>query len=149
MQFKFVGNPHDATDGRVSALAYGIRFPLNVAVDVTDSHAIRKLMGNGHFSIVDGGTTFVQMPGKLIVPKEVQEPIQAAPEPFVAEDKGVDPSDLTRDEVIKAATEYGIPIDRRWSTQRITETIQAELSIRGASVQIEAVIEPSAPQEAS
>lgn len=74
MEFKFIGNPNDASDNKGAVSFYGIIFPLNVPVKVEDPTAIKKLMGNNHFAVVDGGKTYHQNPApKLILPKPVEE----------------------------------------------------------------------------
>ena len=71
MEFKFIGNPLDPTDNKGEVSFYGIRFPLNIPVKVTDPNQIKKLMGNNHFVIVDGPVTHHQVVApKLIVPKD-------------------------------------------------------------------------------
>ena len=71
MEFKFIGNPTDPTDNRGEVTYRGIRFPLNVPVKVDDPAAVKKLMANHHFAMVDGGKTHHQVATpKLIVPKE-------------------------------------------------------------------------------
>jgi hypothetical protein len=108
MHFKFVGNPNDARDNRGAIRAFGIMFPLNVSVDVTDERACRKLMGNGHFVIDDGGTSFHQMPGKLILPAgpAVEHPV-----------------DDGKAMLAEKAASLGIDVDRRWGAKRIQQAI--------------------------
>ena len=69
MEFKFIGNPLDPTDNKGEVTFYGIRFPLNIAVKVDNPAAIKKLLGNNHFAVVDGPVTHHQVK-KLIVPDE-------------------------------------------------------------------------------
>ena len=69
MEFKFVGNPNDPLDNKGEVTLYGVRFPLNIPVRVDNPVAIKKLMGNGHFVMVDGGKTHHQVK-KLIVTDE-------------------------------------------------------------------------------
>ena len=71
MEFKFIGNPNDPTDNKGEVSFYGIRFPLNIPVKVDNPVAIKKLLGNHHFAVVDGPVTHHQVVApKLIVPKE-------------------------------------------------------------------------------
>lgn len=74
MEFKFIGNPADATDNRGELWFRGIRFPLNIPVPVTDPVTIQKLMGNNHFAICGpDGKTHMQIPAAdLILPKSVE-----------------------------------------------------------------------------
>jgi hypothetical protein len=142
MQFKFVGNPHDANDGKVSIVAFGIKFPLNVAVDVENPHVIKKLMGNSHFAAVENGKTFHQSPGNLILPAPAPAPAPSGVFAPIAEpassmenaqepaNDDIQPADLSKEELIQAAAEYGVTIDKRWSAQRITAVIAAALAER-------------------
>lgn len=62
MEFKFIGNPRDASDNKGEVTVYGIRFPLNIPVKVDNPAAIKKLMGNHHFAICGSdGQTHVQV----------------------------------------------------------------------------------------
>jgi hypothetical protein len=47
--FVYKGNPEDTRDSRGGINAYGIEFPLNVPVPVTDDKIAAKLSGNSHF----------------------------------------------------------------------------------------------------
>jgi hypothetical protein len=51
LKLKFIGNPH-VVDNRSGVTAYGIYFPANVAVEVSDARAASKLALNSHFVVV-------------------------------------------------------------------------------------------------
>ena len=73
MRFTYIGNPR-ARDDRGSMTAFGIEFPLNVPVEVTNETAIRKLSGNDHFRCEDAAT--------LSDADEAEEaPVAEAPKP--------------------------------------------------------------------
>lgn len=48
MQFAFIGDEPEN-------VAFGLRFPRGVAVEVTDAHAVRKLTNNRFFAAVFDG----------------------------------------------------------------------------------------------
>lgn len=80
MEFMFIGNPLDSKDNKGEVTAYGVRFPLNIAVKVDNPAAIKKLMGNNHFVIVDGGKPLHPVK-KLIVPEDPALIIPTAAKP--------------------------------------------------------------------
>ncbi len=51
MKFIFRSHPTERDD-RGEITAFGVHFPRNVPVEVTDEFAIRKLLGNSHFEAV-------------------------------------------------------------------------------------------------
>lgn len=130
MQFKYVGNPHDMYDRRGGAVAFGIEFPLNIAVDVTNPRIIAKLMGNHHFVAVDGGVTFHQAP-RLIIPEHIAQAVEAPahvdeipasdPEPEIA--VPVEPVISEKDALTAEAERLGIDVDKRWGIKRIRQAI--------------------------
>jgi hypothetical protein len=142
MQFKYVGNPFDSLDSREAIVAFGIMFPRDIPVDVPDQRIAKKLMGNNHFVIVDGGTTYHVAPRlvlpKLVLPKDVNVPspkLEPEPEPelettSIENDEGSSSGGtLDKANLIATADANGIPIDRRWSAGRIAEAItQAQAS---------------------
>jgi hypothetical protein len=135
MQFKYVGNPLDSLDRREAIVAFGIRFPRDIPVDVPDQRIAKKLMGNNHFVIVDGGTTYHVAPRlvlpKLVLPEDVNvstpklEPkSELDPKPIENNDEGSSSGGtLDKANLIATADANNIPIDRRWSAGRIAEAI--------------------------
>lgn len=113
MQFKYIGNPY-AIDNRGEVTAFGVRFPLNVPVDVESPHAIKKLMGNGHFAVVDGGKTHYQVP-QLIVPGAPAQPAAESPSDHK----------VARADLIAKAESLGVEFDKRWSAAKIQDAIDA------------------------
>jgi len=107
------------------------------------------LMGNSHFAAVENGKTFHQSPGNLILPAPAPAPAPApsgvfAPvtEPASSMENAqepahddIQPADLSKDELIQAAAEYGVTIDKRWSAQRITAVIAAALAERSKTTE--------------
>ena len=57
MKFIFRSHPTERDD-RGEITAFGVHFPRNVAVEVTDEHAIRKLLNNTHFEVVHEASDF-------------------------------------------------------------------------------------------
>lgn len=53
MQFAFIGDEPEN-------VAFGLRFPRGVAVDVTDEHAVRKLTNNRFFAAVFDGVEVLE-----------------------------------------------------------------------------------------
>lgn len=123
MQFKFVGNPY-ALDNRGEIVAFGIRFPLNVAVDVKDERIIRKLMGNHHFAAVDGAKTYHQMPPRLILPDGVKPAESEANGDGASEPKPDGDLNVSKARLIAIAEERGVDIDKRWNADRIRTAIE-------------------------
>lgn len=85
MEFMFIGNPRDGGDaGQARGLrAFGMHFPVNVPVRVEDERIARKLQGNDHFVLCDGGKP-LHAGTKLIIPAaEIVVPV-AAPAPAPA-----------------------------------------------------------------
>lgn len=115
MQFKYIGNPY-ALDNRGEITAFGVRFPLNIPVDVESPHAIKKLMGNHHFAAVEGGQTFYQAP-QLIVPGAPAQPTVSS---SASEQK------TAKADLVARAESLGIEVDRRWNMQKIQDAIDAQ-----------------------
>lgn len=53
MQFAFIGDEPEN-------VAFGLRFPRGVAVEVTDAHAVRKLTNNRFFAAVFDGVEVLE-----------------------------------------------------------------------------------------
>jgi hypothetical protein len=58
--FIFIGDPRDPHDMAMHLDAYGLRFPRNQPVEVTDEKIARKLSGNSHFRAANGATPAAQ-----------------------------------------------------------------------------------------
>jgi hypothetical protein len=54
MKFRYVGNPRDLLDLHPQITAFGLVFPLDQPIEVTDLRAVRKLKSNTHFEAVPG-----------------------------------------------------------------------------------------------
>src|SRR5262245_34012329 len=54
MKFRYVGNPLDLKDLHPQITAFGLVFPLDESVEVTEPRAVRKLKNNTHFEAVSG-----------------------------------------------------------------------------------------------
>jgi len=80
MEFKFIGNPRDARDDKGETRVFGIVFPRNVAVKVTDERICKKLLGNAHFVLCDNGRDLHVAP-KIILPAADVVASVAAPAP--------------------------------------------------------------------
>jgi hypothetical protein len=52
MKFRYVGNPRDLLDLHPQITAFGLIFPLDEPVEVTEPRVIRKLKHNTHFEAV-------------------------------------------------------------------------------------------------
>ena len=102
MRVKFIGNPVNPSDNRGYVDWAGVRFPLNVAVELPEGKAYAKIPQNGHFQIVED------------VPEE-QAPAPVQPEITTVDEKA---------ELIAFAEEHGVKIDKRWSIAKITAAIE-------------------------
>jgi hypothetical protein len=127
MQFKFVGNPR-AMDNRGSITAFGVSFPLNVPVTVDDPMAIKKLMGNDHFVIVDGAKSFYQG-SKLVDAPALVAPDGSALTSDCEDQTSPDAADKAA--LLARAGALGVEVDKRWGAKRLTEEIEKASGDKG------------------
>lgn len=135
MKFKFIGNPF-TVDNIGAVRMFGMEFPYNVAVNVTNEHVIKKLMGNNHFAMVDGGKTYHQIPTqKLILPESIEAKPASTETPTV--ETGTAEAKMDRAAMIAFAEQHGIKIDRRWNDETIIAKIDEAARAAEAGAQTE------------
>ncbi len=105
MQFKYLGD-------RSETKMFGISFPANVFVEVTDPHAQMKLTGNSHFEPhPDNG-------------KEIDEALKVE----IDVKKKCDPDqEISRADLYRIAEERDIEVNKFWSTDRLRQEIETNV----------------------
>lgn len=84
MKVMFVGNLQDEKDGSGGVTWYGVRFPLNLAIDVAHLKPEQraKLAHNNHFKVVEAEVVPAPIPATALArpqPVTAQEPADATP----------------------------------------------------------------------
>lgn len=99
MKLTFIGNPASPADNRGFVVMHGIRFPLNVAVEVEPTDFFKRLARNNHFRAEDGVAA--------------EAPVEPAPAPS-EQPTDFDPLEgMDREALFAFAAERDIPVDRR------------------------------------
>jgi hypothetical protein len=80
MKFRYVGNPRDLLDLHPQITAFGLVFPLDEPVEVTEPRAIGKLKNNTHFEAVPGDETAAEAGADDAVATIASEASPIAPE---------------------------------------------------------------------
>lgn len=101
MKLTFIGNPNEPADNRGFVEMHGVRFPLNVAVEVEPSDFFRRMARNNHFRAEDGTAA------------EAPAPVEPTPVPS-EQPADFDPLEgMDREALLAFAAERDIPLDRR------------------------------------
>jgi hypothetical protein len=80
MKFRYIGNPRDLLDLHSEITAFGLTFPLDEPVEVTEPRAVRKLKNNPHFEAMPDGEREPETGADDAVATITPESSPAAPE---------------------------------------------------------------------